>query len=330
MKTFITGGTSSIGRVLVKELSRQGEPMRLLVRKSSRLDGLELPGVEFVDGDVTDARALRLGMEGCGRVTHLAAIVGHDLPEETWWQVNRDGTRLVLEAARDTGVESMVQVSSIGVLGSTAPGELADESRPIDPVKHLNLYQKTKFAADEIGREFAARGLPVKIVYPTFGYGCSRASSHPSMHEQTLLRMASGKPVAVMGGGRNRLCLAYYKDTAAGIQLAHERGKPGEGYILGGENLTFPEIWATIADLLGKPAPTRRIPVSILKTIAALSRLLTGKSAFPPEFFEMIACDWNYSSAKAERDLGWKFHAFKDGIAETWAEYQELGWKQAK
>jgi nucleoside-diphosphate-sugar epimerase len=330
MKTFVTGGTSSIGRVLVKELSKQGQALRLLVRKSSRLDGLELPGVEFVEGDVNDAASLRAGMEGCGRVTHLAAIVGHNLPEETWWKVNRDGTRLVLEAARLAGVESMVQVSSIGVLGATTPGELADESRPIDPATHISLYQKTKFAADEVGREFAARGSPVKIVYPTFGYGCSRAGSHPSMHEQTLLRMASGKPVAVLGNGKNRLCLAYYKDTVAGIQLAHERGTPGQGYILGGENLTFPEIWAAIADLLGKPAPTRRVPLPILKGVATVIRLLTGKYPFPPEFFEMIACDWNYSSAKAERELGWKFHAFQDGIAETWAEYQAQGWKPAR
>jgi dihydroflavonol-4-reductase len=171
--------------------------------------------------------------------------------------------------------------------------------------------------------------LSVKIVYPAFGYGCSFASSHASMQEQTLLRMAAGKPLAIMGSGKNILTLSYYKDTAQGILLAHERGKPGEGYFLGGENLTFPEIWAAIAELLGKKAPTRRLPLPLLKLINGMGRLVTGKAPFPPDFFEMISFDWNFSSAKAERELGMKFHRFKDGIAETWAEYQTQGWKMA-
>jgi nucleoside-diphosphate-sugar epimerase len=112
-----------------------------------------------------------------------------------------------------------------------------------------------------------------------------------------------------------------------GIQLAHEHGRSGEGYILGGENLTFSEIWKVIAKLLGKDEPKRRIPLVLLKTISALSRFFTGKSVFPPEFFEMIAFDWNYSSAKAVRELGWIFTPFVEGIAETWSDYQAQGWK---
>jgi nucleoside-diphosphate-sugar epimerase len=329
MKTFITGGTSSIGRVLVKEMSLAGQEMRVLVRRSSNLTGLELPGVEFVHGDVTDVESVRAGMQACQRVTHLAAIVGHNVPETEWWRVNRDGSQIVLHAAHEAGVESMVQVSSLSVLGHTEPGETADESRRIDTSKYVNLYQKTKFAADEIAREQAARGLPVKIVYPGFGYGCSFASSHQSMQEQTLLRMASGQPVAVMGSGKNKLCLAYYKDTVQGIQLAHERGKPGEGYILGGENLTFVEIWSVIAALLGKAQPNRRLPLLLLKTVNRLGRILTGKFPFPPDFFDMFGFNWSFSSAKAERELGIEFQRFKDGIAETWAEYQAQGWKAA-
>jgi nucleoside-diphosphate-sugar epimerase len=265
MKTFITGGTSSIGRVLIKEMAKQGQLLRVLVRKNSNLSGLDLPGVEFVYGDVTSPEVVRQSLEGCERVTHLAAVVGSNVPEAEWWRVNRDGTRTVLEAARIHEVKSMVQVSSISVLGHTEPGEVADESRQIDISKYVNLYQKTKHAADEIGREFAAKGFSLKIVYPTFGYGCSFASSHASMQEQTLLRMAVGKPLAVMGSGENRLCLAYYKDTVQGIQLAHDRGKPGEGYILGGENLTFSELWAVVAKLFGKEPPKRRIPLFVLK-----------------------------------------------------------------
>lgn len=322
MTTFITGGTSSIGRVLIKQLANQHENLRVLARSSSNRQGLELPGVEFVFGDVTDPKAVRRGMAGCDRVTHLAAVVGYNVPETDWWKVNRDGTCNVLQSAVDLGIKSMVQVSSISVLGPTEPGETADETRPVDTSKYFNLYQKTKRAADDLCREFAARGLHVSIVYPAFGYGCSFASSHPSLQEQTLLRMAAGRSVAIMGSGKNRLCLSYYKDTAEGIRLAHEKGHPGEDYILGSENLNFVEIWEHIARLLGQKPPSRRIPLGLLQFISKTSQVVRGKSVFPPEFFEMISMSWCFSSAKARQELGWSPHSFAEGIAETWAEYQ--------
>jgi len=330
MTMFITGGTSSIGRVLVKELAKAGTPMRVLVRKTSNKNGLELPGVEFVYGDVTDPDAVRKGMENCRSVVHMAAVVGQNVPEAEWWRVNRDGSRNVLQAAFDLGVESFVQVSTLSVFRSTQPGETADETRPIEVSKYFNLYQKTKHAADEIAREFAAKGLPVKIVYPGFGFGCSHASSHPSMQEQTLLRMAAGKPVAIMGSGKNRLFLAYYKDTVSGILLAHAKGKTGEGYILGNENLTFVDIWTAIAELFGKEAPRRRIPLRALKILSAAGKLLTRKSIFPPQFFEMIGLNWCFSNRKAKEELGWHPLSFKEAIAETWADYQRQGWAVRK
>ncbi len=326
MAMFITGGTSSIGRVLVRELAAKGIPMRVMVRKNSNRSMLEFPEVTFVDGDVTDADAIRKGMEGCQFATHLAAIVGHNVPEAEWWRVNRDGSRNVLQAAYDLHVDSIVQVSTLSVLGHTRLGETADESRPIDTSKYVNLYQKTKHAADEIAKDYAAKGLSVKIVYPAFGYGCSQATSHPSLQDQTLLRMSEGKPVAIMGNGKNRLCLSYYNDTVAGILLTHEKGKMGEGYILGNDNLTFKQIWAMVAEVLGKKPPRRRIPLSVLKLISSGSRFLTGKSVFPPDFFDMIGFDWCFSNNKAKEQLGWQPHSFFEGLSETWVEYQKQGW----
>jgi dihydroflavonol-4-reductase len=164
--------------------------------------------------------------------------------------------------------------------------------------------------------------LPVKIVYPAFGYGCAQAGSHPSLQDQTLLRLADGKPVAIMGSGRNRLCLVYYKDTAAGICLAHQNGKPGEGYILGNDNLTFVEIWAAVARVLGKAPPRLRVPLPILRTVSAVSGVVTGHSIFPSDFFDMVGLNWCFSHQKAREQLGWQPHPFDAGIAETWADYQ--------
>jgi nucleoside-diphosphate-sugar epimerase len=298
----------------------------VLVRASSNRNVIDLPGVTFVDGDVNDDRAIRQGMEGCSSVIHMAAVVGSNLPEEEWWRINRDGTRKVLQAACDRHL-NMVQVSTISVFGPTEPGEIADETKKIDTNKYISLYQKTKHAADELAREFAAKGLAVKIVYPAFGYGCSAASSHPSMQDQTLLRMAAGQPTAIMGSGRNRLCLSYYRDTATGIQLALKNGNAGDDYLLGNENLTFIEIWKAVAGVLGKEPPRRRIPLPLLKTIAAFSRLITGKSVIPPDLFDMFGFNWCFSSRKAVEKLGWQPHTFLDGIKETWQEYQKQGWK---
>jgi nucleoside-diphosphate-sugar epimerase len=322
MTTLITGGTSSIGRVLIKQMAAQGEEVCVLVRPNSNRQGLELPGVRFAPGDVTDRQSLENAMQGCQKVSHLAAVVGQNVPEETWWQVNRDGTHNVLETALQQGIESYVQVSTISVLGPTEPGEIADETRPVDTGKYVNLYQKTKRAGDDLAREYSARGRKTAIVYPCFGFGASHASSHASMQEMTLLRMASGKPVAVLGSGKSYLTLAYYNDTARGIQLAHRNARAGEDYILGGEILTFPQIWAVIANILGKPPPTRRIPLGVLKAVTRLARTITGSSPLTPEFFEMIALDWAFRSDKAARELGWQMTPFAEAMAATWQEYQ--------
>lgn len=327
MTIFVTGGTSSIGRVLIKEFSGKGELLKVLVRQSSNRSGLNLPGVSFVEGDVTDRKSVFSGMRGCNQVVHMAAIVGNNLPEAEWWRVNREGTRTVLQAAKEFGVQSMVQVSSASVLGDTEPDEIADERRPIDPQKHYNLYEKTKFAADELAREFASNGLPVKIVYPGFGFGCSFASSHPSLQDQTLLRMVSNKPVAIMGTGKNRLCVAYYKDTAEAIRLALVHGVSGQGYIIGNDNVTFVDIWRVIADVLGKKAPTMKVPLSLLKTISRLSETLRGKPIFPQDFFDMVSLNWCFSNKKAVTELGWQPKTFEEGINETWVDYQKGGWK---
>jgi dihydroflavonol-4-reductase len=192
----------------------------------------------------------------------------------------------------------------------------------------VNLYQKTKFAADEIARDFAVRGLPVRIVYPGFGFGCSFASSHPSMQDQTLLRMAAGKPTAIMGSGKNCLFLAYYNDTAEAIRLALHNGRDGEGYILGNDNLTFPEIWKAVADVLGKQPPTRRIPLPLLRAVSFMGEKLRGKPVFPSDFFDMIALNWCFSNRKAREELGWQPETFKVALAETWQAYQAAGWPE--
>ena len=140
--------------------------------------------------------------------------------------------------------------------------------------------------------------------------------------------MATGKPVAIMGSGKNRICLSYYKDTIAGILLAHEKGKAGEGYILGNDNLTFKEIWVAVAKVLGNEPPRSRIPLPVLRLISTANHVFTGKFIFPSDFFDMIGFNWCFSNRKAMEQLGWQPRSFYDGLKETWEEYQNQGWKR--
>lgn len=290
MTVFITGATGNLGRVLVRELVRHGIAMRLLIQPDSNRAGLELPGVEFVRGELSDLVTVRKGMTGCDSVFHLVPS-GAPLANAT-----------LLQAAQDMRVAGVVLVSDLAALGPTQGPDPVDESQvaPLPaPVQ-----------------EAAAKGLGVTAVYAGMGYGCVRAPGHGGLAEHTLLRLAANQPLSIPGQGRNPLALAYYKDTVQGILLAGDRGQAGQSYFLSGEPVTWPELLDTIADILGRTPPRRRTPLWWMRMSGAL----------PADVLAWAGRDWRYSSDKARRELGWRPLSIRDGMAETWEEYQALGW----
>jgi nucleoside-diphosphate-sugar epimerase len=315
MTTFITGATTDLGRVLVREMVQQGEALRLLVRGDSNRSGLELPGVEFIRGDISDGVAVRKGMAGCDRVCHLAGLSAATPDGVDAGRVHQGAARLVMQAAQDMRVRSVVHVSAIGLLSPSGPdGEPADETHTLDP-RRLSKSLGARHAADEVARDFAAKGLPVKLVYPGVGYGYVRPPGEGGLAAWTLLRFANGGPATVPGNGHARLPVAYFKDTAQGIMLAHERGREGEGYLLVGETLTWPQMWLAIGEVLGRDAPMRRVPLWLARWTGSL----------PAEVLDLCRHDWHVSAEKARRELGWRPSSFRDGIGETWEEYAASG-----
>ena len=312
MTTFITGATTSLGRVLVRELVRQGEAVRLLVQTESNRFGLELPSVAFIRGEITDAVAVRKGITGCDRVCHLIEPPD-SISEAMLWRVQREGTRNVLQAAQDLHVSSIVQVSSAAVLGPTHEEEAADEAHT-PAVKMSIPWVKTQQAANEIAREYAAKGVPVKLLYTGLGYGFVRSPGNGGLAEDTLLRLATGKPAVIPGKGRYHLPVAYFKDIVQGILLAHERGKTGEGYLLVGDTPTWAELWQTVSEVLAKPALTRTTPLFWAKMTNAL----------PADLLELAGHDWYFDSEKAREELGWRPLTWQEGLAQTWEEYQAM------
>lgn len=318
MTTFITGGTTSLGRVLVKELVRQGEALRILVRPDSARAGLELPGVAFVRGDITDPVAVRKGLTGCDRICHLAGVTGRRHTDSEVWRANLDGTTNVLQAALDMRVASVVQVSSIAALGPVAGDYPVDERRFLELDGGNSVFEKSRLAADEAALEFAQKGVNVKVVYPGFGFGYATPYGQPGFAAETLLQLAADKSVALVGNEQNRICLSYYKDTAAGIQLAHENGRSGESYILGGNCLSLGKIWAVIAEVVGKTPPTRKFP----RWMAQMSGWFGKATPYAGEYLHIVGKNWNYTSQKARQELGWQPLSLFDAMAETWADHQ--------
>jgi dihydroflavonol-4-reductase len=346
MTTFITGATTSLGRVLVREFVQQGEAVRLLDQPNSNRAGLELPGVAFIRGDVTDSVAVRKAVAGCDRVCHLT-VLPDGANESLLWRIQREGTRNVLQAALDLRANSIVHISSPTVLGPTAAAGFSDAAveRPTDGQADASgdappdvssakpasakpgaadealrggtpptLWAKAQLAADEIVQEYALRGAPAKIVYPGLGYGYVRPPGDSGLAEHTLLRLAAGKST-LLPATRHHLAVTYFKDIAQGISLAHTYGRAGEAYLLVGDAITWAHLWATVAEVVGKPGPQRATPLWWARLTQAL----------PPDLLELAGYDWNFHSQKARQDLGWQPTPLATALAETFEEAQVLG-----
>ena len=259
MRTFVTGGTGFVGGAVVRRLLEVGHQVRALVRPGAdtrQLDGLP---VERVEGGLLDCDSLRRGMEGCGWVFHVAALYsywGH-----TWdqfYEANVEGTRQVLEAARQQGVERIVYTSSVSALGFREDGSPANEETPSSLDDRIGPYQRSKFLAEEVARDFAHRGLPVVVVNPCSPVGVG--DHKPTPTGQIIVDFLNGRLFGYLDTGLN---IVDVEDVAAGHLLAAERGQVGQRYILGGENLTLKRILDLLSEVSGRPPVRLRIPHAV-------------------------------------------------------------------
>jgi len=258
MRTFVTGGTGFIGGAVVRRLLEAGHEVRALVRPGADTRQLQGLAVERVEGDLLDRASLHQGMAGCGWVFHVAALYsywGH--PWKHFSQANVEGTRQVLEAARQEGVERIVYTSSIAVLGvpRLRDGSPATEDTPSTLADRIGPYQRSKFLAEEVARNFARQGLPVVIVNPSSPVGIG--DHKPTPTGQIIVDFLNGRIFGYVDTGLN---IVDVEDVAAGHLLAAERGQVGQRYILGGENLTLKQILDLLAEVSGRPQVRLHIP----------------------------------------------------------------------
>ena len=297
---LVTGASGFLGWHVARVLLERGYHVRALVRSASRVDNLD---VESVPGDLRDPVSLKRAVTGCGLVFHVAADyrLWAKNPLELYHS-NVDGTRNLLEAARQAGVERTVYTSTVGCIGIPPKG-LGDEAQPVKLANMAGDYKRSKFLAEQVALEFARAGMPVVIVNPTAPLGDHDVKPTPT--GKIVLDFLNGKMPAFIDTGLN---VVDVRDVAEGHWLACEHGRSGERYILGSENLTLAQILQKLAAITGKKAPSIRLPYVVVYCAGACSTAWAGITGNAPrvplEAVRMAKKKMWVSHEKAKRELG--------------------------
>ena len=327
MRTFLTGATGFLGSHVARVLSDQGANLRVLVRPTSNLKNLEGLKAETVTGDLRDPASLEKAIAGCDTVFHVAADYRLWLrdPNEMY-RSNVEGTRAVLEAARKNGVKNVVYTSSVATIGFTRNGRPADEDSPVSLADMIGHYKRSKFMAEQIALEAGRSGLRVVTVNPTTPIG--EQDVKPTPTGRIVLDFLKGKFPAYVETGLN---LVDVYECALGHVAALEKGKSGERYILGGENLTLKQILDKLGKISGLPSPKIKLPYFVAYIAGAVDQTINGslRGREPRATIETVRMGkkkmWA-SSDKAERDLGWKIVPAEDALRRAVKWFQENGY----
>jgi len=303
MKALVTGATGFIGSNVVRALVEEDYHVRALVRPNSGRRNLEGLEIESVEGDVRDRDSLRRAVEGCGLVFHVAALYSFWVrPRRLIYEVNVEGTRNVLQIAREKGVERVVHTSSVAALGLREDGRPADEETPVNFENIIGDYKKSKYLAEQVALEFA-KEMPVVIVNPSFPVGPHDIKPTPT--GQVIVDFLNRRMPAYMETGMNVVAV---EDVALGHLLAAEKGRVGERYILGGENLTMRQLLALLAEITGLPAPRVRLPYYPILGLSYLNAAFCSLSGTTPRMTpETIRLSRHYmffDPSKAVKELG--------------------------
>ena len=311
MKAFVTGATGFLGSHVARVLGDQGADLRLLMRSTSNLRNLEGLKAETATGDLRDAGSLEKAMSGCDTVFHVAAdyrLWVRD-PEEMY-RSNVDGTRAILEAARKNGVRRVVYTSSVATVGFTGNGrppvQPADEDSPVSLADMIGHYKRSKFMAEQVALEAGRGGMHVVVVNPTTPVG--EQDVKPTPTGRIVVDFLKGKFPAYVETGLN---LVDVRECALGHVAALEKGKPGERYILGGENLTLKQILDQLGEITGLPSPKVKLPYVFALAAAVVDEAIRGRvfDREPRATVDTVRMGKKKmfaSSGKAERELGWK------------------------
>jgi dihydroflavonol-4-reductase len=324
---FLTGASGFVGSAVARQLMSEGFAVRALVRRGSSRANVNGLDIELVEGDIRDADLLRRAMRGSRYLFHVAADYRLWAPDpREILATNFDGTRAVMAAALEAGVERVVYTSSVATLRLSEDGAPVDETAPLDESNAIGAYKRSKVLAERlVERMVADAKLPAVIVNPSTPVG--PRDVRPTPTGRIVVEAASGRMPAFVDTGLN---LVHVDDVAAGHIAALRRGRIGERYILGGENMTLGHMLAEIARVAGRRPPTIKLPRRLIYPIAygaeALARI-TGREPFVTvDGLRMAKYKMYFSSAKAERELAYHARPAAAALRDAYRWFRDAGY----
>jgi dihydroflavonol-4-reductase len=319
VRVFITGATGFVGGHVARAYASQGANLRLLTRQTSRLDALSGMNADMVTGDLRESEKLRSALTGCDALVHVAADYRLWVRDpKQMYAANVDGTRELLKIAREVGIPRAVYTSSVATMGFKHDGSIVNEDTPVSLAEMIGHYKRSKFLGEQEAIRAARAGQHVMILNPTTPIGPGDAKPTPT--GRIIVDFLNKKFPAYVDTGLN---LVDVTEVARMHVVALERGTPGERYILGGENLTLKQILDRMSSITGLPSPTMKVPHAVAMAFAFFDETFTGKllGKEPRATVEAVRMGKKTmfaSSAKAERDLGFKclpvYHAMRAAI----------------
>ncbi len=314
MLAFVTGATGFVGSHVARALAENGADLRLFVRANSNLKNVQDLKADLFTGDLRDPASLEKGIAGCDAIFHVAAdyrLWVRD-PDEMY-RANVEGTRAILGAARKNNVRRVVYTSSVATMGFTQNAP-ADEDSPVSLENMIGPYKRSKFMAEQVAIKAARSGLDVVIVNPSTPVG--ERDIKPTPSGRIVVDFLKKKFPAYVDTGLN---LVDVRECARGHIAALEKGRAGERYILGGENLTLKQILDKLAAITGLPSPTIRVPYIVALATGVVDEVFTGRilGREPRATIDAVRMGRKkmfVSSPKAERELGWKVVAVDDAL----------------
>ena len=319
MTTLVTGATGFVGAAVVRHLLAAGKPVRVLTRRNNDRRNIDGLAVEVAEGDLTDRSSLEAALFGCEALYHVAADYRIWVPDpDSIYRVNVEGTRQLMLAALEAGVSRIVYTSSVATLGLNKDGSPADETTPVSLEDMVGHYKRSKYLAEaEVKKLIDEKGLPAVIVNPSTPVGPRDIKPTPT--GRMIADAAAGRMPAYVDTGLN---IVHVDDVAAGHLLAFDKGKVGERYILGGENLSLKEILTEIARITGRQPPSISLPHGLIMPVAYVAEFfarLTGGSdpMVTVDGVRMARKKMFFSSAKAERALGYRHRPAEAALADA-------------
>ncbi|WP_042300692.1 hopanoid-associated sugar epimerase [Paraburkholderia kururiensis] len=328
---LVTGASGFVGSAVARIAQQKGFAVRVLVRASSPRKNLEALDADIVVGDMRDVASMRAALRGVRYLFHVAADYRLWAPDPAEIErANLEGAEATMRAALHEGVERIVYTSSVATLKVTSSGQSADETSPLTADQAIGVYKRSKVLAERaVERMIANDKLPAVIVNPSTPIGPRDVKPTPT--GRIIVEAALGKIPAFVDTGLN---LVHVDDVAAGHFLALERGTVGERYILGGENLPLQQMLADIASLAGRKAPTLALPRWPLYPLAvgaeAVARFTKREPFVTVDGLRMSKNKMYFSSAKAERELGYRARPYREGLKDALDWFREAGYLSGK